>query len=199
MPCKIATWNLCLGLQGKKLLVKEEILKNKIDICCMQETEIPHDYPTNILTFPGFQLEVEENDLKARVAIYVADGLKYTRKLNLEGKNSNMIVIDVEMKKSLRIINVYRSFNPQNNVNPRTKFNYQLDLIKNALTPNTILLGDFNLDNNKRFCSDYAFKKFFEDMNNALGEYDLIQLVEFNTWSRLVGNVLKNPPWTMSM
>jgi exonuclease III len=56
MPCKIATWNLCLGLQGKKIAVKEEILRNKIDICCMQETDIKVDFPTNIRTFPGYEL-----------------------------------------------------------------------------------------------------------------------------------------------
>ena len=191
MPCKIASWNLCLGLQSKKIMVKEEILKNKIDICCMQETDIQNDYPTNILTFPGYQIEVETNDVKGRVAIYVAEGVKYVRRQDLEGTNSNMIIMDIKLNKTLRIINMYRSFNPQNNVNPREKFIYQLDLIKNAMTQNTILLGDFNLDNNKKFCSDYVFKNLFEDMNNALGEYNLIQLVEFDTWFRLVENVLK--------
>ena len=31
------------------------------------------------------------------------------------------------------IINVYRSFNPQGNVNARAKFGYQIEIIKNAM------------------------------------------------------------------
>ena len=40
MECKIATLNLCLGLKSKKNLIKETILHERIDIPCMQETEI---------------------------------------------------------------------------------------------------------------------------------------------------------------
>ena len=39
----------------------------------------------------------------------------YTRCLNLEGKNSHLIVIDVEFddnRNNKRIVNIYRSFNP---------------------------------------------------------------------------------------
>ena len=103
MPCKIATWNLCLGLQGKKIAVKEEILKNKIDICCMQETEIKVDFPTNILTFPGYRLEVETNDVKARVAIYISDAVEYNRRKDLEGQNSNIMIMDIKQKKNIKI------------------------------------------------------------------------------------------------
>ena len=40
MDIKIGTLNLCQGLQLKKNIVKETIIFNKIDILCMQETEI---------------------------------------------------------------------------------------------------------------------------------------------------------------
>ena len=40
MEIKIGTLNLCLGLQSKKELVKQTILLEKIDILCMQETEL---------------------------------------------------------------------------------------------------------------------------------------------------------------
>ena len=60
MECKVATWNLCLGLSNKKNIVKETILAESIDICCMQETELPNGYPANLLSFPGYSLEVEK-------------------------------------------------------------------------------------------------------------------------------------------
>ena len=41
---KIATWNVCLGLKSKKEYVKSKIIEEKIDICCIQESEIPKDF-----------------------------------------------------------------------------------------------------------------------------------------------------------
>ena len=40
MDIKVATLNLCFGIQSKKNQVKETILSEKIDVLCMQETEI---------------------------------------------------------------------------------------------------------------------------------------------------------------
>ena len=40
MDIKIGTLNLSQGLQLKNNIVKETIMFNKIDILCMQETEI---------------------------------------------------------------------------------------------------------------------------------------------------------------
>ena len=49
MSLKLATWNLCLGLTNKKDIVLEEIAKNEIDICCLQETEIVKNYDFSVL------------------------------------------------------------------------------------------------------------------------------------------------------
>ena len=43
----IATWNICLGLKNKKEYVYDVIKEKKIDICLLQEVEIPVDYDTN--------------------------------------------------------------------------------------------------------------------------------------------------------
>ena len=61
---KISTWNLCLGLSNKKNIVKNYILGESIDICCMQEVDIPRDYPNELLSFPGYNIEVETNETK---------------------------------------------------------------------------------------------------------------------------------------
>ena len=56
---KLASWNLCLGLANKKDLVSKIIKENEIDICAMQEIDIPADYDTNILSFKGYELIIE--------------------------------------------------------------------------------------------------------------------------------------------
>ena len=61
-----------------------------------------------------------------------------------------MVIIDILDRKSTRLINIYRSFTPQNNMSPRDKFKEQLELIKQAMTHETIFLGDFNIDFKKR-------------------------------------------------
>ena len=57
---KIGTLNLCLGLKNKKDLVKAILIENNIDILCMQETEVEHDFNCNLLSIPGFVLEMEK-------------------------------------------------------------------------------------------------------------------------------------------
>ena len=90
-----------------------------------------------------------------------------------------------------RVINLYRSFTPQYDVSQRDKFIYQLDLIKNAITANTILPGDFNLDWSKHHSEDYSHKNYFNDMDTKLGANNLIQLVEFITWTRTINGQVK--------
>ena len=82
---KIATWNICLGLKNKKEYVKQMIKDHNIDICCIQECEIRKDYPKDLLSFKNFNIEVEQNSVKARCCIYVKDNVVYTRKEDLEG------------------------------------------------------------------------------------------------------------------
>ena len=100
--CKIGTWNLCLGLANKKDLVKETLLNEKIDICCVQETDIVKDYPEDLLTFPGFSLELEKNDVKARFGVYLSTKISYKRRNDLEGQNSHLVIIDIHGNKHTR-------------------------------------------------------------------------------------------------
>ena len=157
----------------------------------MQEVEILPDYPIHLLSFPGYELEVEQNVVKSRVAIYISSKVEYTRRKDLEGTDNNMIIIDIKGKKPVRIINIYRSFNPQNGISQRTKFQLQLNLISNAINGKVILLGDFNLDDSKRYSIDYNLKNMFLDLENAISKFSLHQMVNFVTWSRYVNQTLK--------
>ena len=61
---KIATWNLCLGLKNKKDYVSKILNEHKIDIVCLQETEIEQSYPIDILSIKGYEFLTENNSNK---------------------------------------------------------------------------------------------------------------------------------------
>ena len=96
---KIATLNLCLGLKNKKEEVKRLIQTNKIDILCVQETEIPKDFPVDMLTFRGYQYENENINCKSRCGIYITNNLSYVRRSDLEIQGIHAIIIDLKNTK----------------------------------------------------------------------------------------------------
>ena len=98
----------------------------------------------------------------------------------------------IQDSKHTRLINVYRSHKPKDNLTPREKFKLQLELIRLAMTNETLLMGDFNIDFNKGYAVDYVHRFLFEDFNVALSNFGLEQLIDFVTWSRLVNNVYKS-------
>ena len=157
---KISSLNLCLGLQAKKNIVKQTVLHEEIDIMSYQETEINFNLDHKLLSFPGFSIETENNSQISRVAFYINNRIRYIRRMDLEGVDSNIIILDLEGDSKTRLINIYRSFSPQHNISQRDKFCYQLGLINLAFTNSTIVLGDFNLDWGKRFDTAYSHKNY---------------------------------------
>ena len=189
MTIKLASLNVCLGLSNKKILIEQLIIEKNIDVCAMQEIELSVNFNHNLLSFPGYALESESNNVKSRVGLYINSKLNYIRRPNLEGINSHVVVIDLTETNELRIINVYRSFNPTNGMNPKEFFIYQLNLIKSAYTNNCVIMGDFNLDLNKKGKATYPFKSYFEEMDMAFQNLSLTQIIDFSTWSRCINNV----------
>ena len=94
---KLASWNLCLGLANKKDLVSKIILENKIDICAMQEIDLPTGYNTNLLSFKGYELLTENNDVKLRTGVYIRNDINFVRQPQLEGLNSGLVIIDLQL------------------------------------------------------------------------------------------------------
>ena len=92
---KIGSWNLCLGLPNKKDLVTKYLNENNIAICCLQETEVPDNFPELTLNSNGYILELEQNVEKKRAGIYIAKGIKYTRKTELEESGHHILIVDV--------------------------------------------------------------------------------------------------------
>ena len=52
-------------------------------------------------------------------------------------------------------------------------------------------MGDFNLDYRKNNDDNYVHKNLFSDFDEILSDLNLIQMVDFITWSRVVGIELK--------
>ena len=57
--------------------------------------------------------------------------------------------------------------------------------------PNAIVLGDFNIDYDGRFDVTYLRKDLFCDFDTTLGDLNLIQLIDFTTWSRVIRGQIK--------
>ena len=45
----VGTWNLCLGLANKKVMVTDYLEKKDISVCCLQETEVPLNLPVTVI------------------------------------------------------------------------------------------------------------------------------------------------------
>ena len=187
---KIGTWNLCLGLPNKKDIVTRYLNENNIAICCLQETEVPVNYPETTLNANGYILELEQNEDKKRAGIYIAKGIKYIRKTELEEPGHHLIIIDVFFEKWIRVINVYRSFRPLG-MSPIKLFENQLKIIKKALLSNCFIMGDFNLDARMEGVNSYNLKIPLCNLTEFALSNKLSQLVDFCTWSRIINGVKK--------
>ena len=192
---RISTWNLCLGLKNKKQYIYDTLAENRIEICAVQEVEIKKDYPEHLLSSRNYKIEIEKCTEKARCAILIKDNINYTRRNDLEEVDSSVVIIDVNMKTDYRIINVYRSFNPPNNVTQKQAFRNQLAVIDRALkdpfSGHVIIMGDFNLDGSKSNATDYRLRDYFDDLQSTFDQHNLIQVINFSTWQRIINNVLK--------
>ena len=92
MGFKIVTLNLCLGLPNKKNIVKEMFITEKLDILCLQETELEINLDHNLLDFPGVNYESENNQICSRVGTYIKTSINYIRRRDLEGLNSHLVI-----------------------------------------------------------------------------------------------------------
>ena len=94
--------------------------------------------------------------------MYIKDDISYTRQTDLEANNSGLVIIDVKLKTLTRIVGVYRVFNPPGGQTQRQYFTNQLQLIKQATEQaanmNVVILGDFNLNEELKFNTNYSHK-----------------------------------------
>jgi exonuclease III len=194
MIIKIATWNLCLGFLNKKDIVLDTLKRNKIDICCMQETELDTNVPTNVLDSKQYSFEPELNTNKKRVGIYIDKNINYHRRTNLEENNLHLIIIDIVLKIKIRIITLYRAFRPPDGSSPLDFFSRQISVLESNRTSRTIVLGNFNLDAVIEFRLDYQHKLVFNGLSDFKSKFNFEQFVHFPTWSRMIKMLKRNLP-----
>ena len=58
----------------------------------MQEVEVESGFDHNTLNIKGYDLEIETNSVKSRTGIYISKDINYSRKIELEGVNSHIIL-----------------------------------------------------------------------------------------------------------
>ena len=73
-----------------------------------------------------------------------------------------------------------------------TFFCNQITKLDEIIIANTIILGDFNLDLNKERVDNYAKKHLLVLMKNILGHHGFDQLVNGDTWSRVVNGTVQS-------
>ena len=127
--------------------------------------------------------------------MYIKQDINYKRRIDLEGMNLHLVVVDIEAKKKFRLINIYRPFQNQLGLSQREIFSEQISKIKIASVtpPDTlvVIMGDFNLDDKHKNDNNYRNHEMFELLNESFDALEMIQLITFPTWSRLVNNSLK--------
>ena len=57
---KLSTWNVCLGMRNKKEVIYETLKNERIDICALQEVEIPKNYQHELMSSKDFKIEIEQ-------------------------------------------------------------------------------------------------------------------------------------------
>ena len=75
-----------------KDIVSKIFTEQGIDICVMQEIDVPAGYDESWLSFKGYNLLTECNEIKSRTGIYIKNGIKFTRKTELEGSNTGLVI-----------------------------------------------------------------------------------------------------------
>ena len=182
-------------MSNKKDIVYDTLRHEEVEICGLQEVNLKKDYPVNLIASKDYKIEIEKHKHLARTAIVIKNNIEYVRREDLETEDTSVVIIDTKTVNAYRIINVYRNFSPPNNQSQKDHFAAQLLVIKNALRElngiNPILIGDFNLDEKKKYSTDYRNKHLFEQLNVLTDELHLIQLIKEPTWQRIVNNTLR--------
>ena len=88
---------------------------------------------------------------------------------------------------------MYRSFRPLGKVTAAKLFVAQLGIVKMQLT---IVVGDFNLDALMEMRSDNSYKDYYDKLLSVTPSTNLVQLLDFTTWTRTINGVNKGPFWT---
>ena len=126
--------------------------------------------------------------------MYINNKISYQRRTDLEKGDCGVIIIDIKLQQNYRILGLYRTFNPNNQISEYDYFKSQIDIITDSCADHSItsiVMGDFNLNENQKNNSQYSHHRYYDLLQSKFNDINLIQIVKFNTWSRLVENTWK--------
>ena len=150
-PVKVKSLSVChtniRGLSSSKLRCIRTTLCN-YDVITISETFLSQNN-TDDLRLPGFNTIIrrDRETFGGGVAVYVKEGLVFSRKLQLESSFIENIWLEFSTKSGKILIGtVYR---PPSNLEFWEQFESNVEFVKNsAITQNLLLLGDLNADFN---------------------------------------------------
>jgi len=191
----VCTWNLCLGLQYKLNYVKEILIKEDVDILCLQETELEEGLDMSILNINGYELETDLANKTIRSVVYIKTTLNYERIPN-RGLSQNLIILKITQQNlpHLFIAAIYRPWKDVGGLTQENAFADQVNDMKRLIPRNVecIVLGDFNLNYAKRNNRNVVNRTLTQILMNLVENHSLEQMVSFDTWSRTVNGHFKS-------
>jgi hypothetical protein len=121
----------------------ERAIELKADLLVIQEPWVTEDYSRSILHQSFNQILPLDTNLRPRTLVYVSRTFQPSVSLAISSpKDPDLLVIDIiEGNAKLQLLNVYNE-DDQAGVGPKT---LERCLFHRQLSPNTILLGDFNI------------------------------------------------------
>ena len=107
----LCTWNVCLGARCKLSIIKDLLYDNKIDVLCVQESEIKSEENLDDYQITNYSLEAEivSAGFKIRTVMYIKSDISYQRINQLEKADSHQIVIKL-LKANVVVTSLYRTY-----------------------------------------------------------------------------------------
>jgi len=145
---RLATWNCCSGLSTKTDFLKDFLKLHKIDIICLQETELKErDEESDYFNINNYLFEPSLCKPNSRTCIYVKNDLIYERIVKFY--NDNLEIITLRFSDFV-LISYYRTFKIPENYSHYTHFKKAVEIFEKILfkfkNTNIIIMSDFNLD-----------------------------------------------------
>ena len=125
---------------------------------------------------------------KTRSCCYVKDNIKFEIQ---PVKNNTLELISIVIDDIL-LNGFYRPFKiPHHNTHKEYLAELVDELRNQKDMKNKLLIGDFNLDMRRKIDQNYQYNGLFEILDEYLIESNLINIEGPPTWSRIIGNTIK--------
>lgn len=176
---KIISFNLCLGLLHKLTLARTWTTNLEPDVLFLQEAEIDEQMSDDLFFIKDYDFHKTTTKPKSRMVAYIKSSINY--KVNISEK-AEAISFKTDNK---NVIGIYRPFKV------KSQKNYMKDLLdfleeNSELNKDTVIVGDFNFDHNKRTDPSYQLHKLYDPLINLMDSLGLKQQISELTWMRVV-------------